>query len=475
MTDFTKPEETALNPIQPVSDDFSTDGYLPEFAKIDHQHPLSESLRQAIFNAGVGTYVLKTGDTMSGNLTMNGNVILNGSNYISFNSLSNRIYYLSSPGATPWMVGPRIIGETGFSFYNAAQGIDVLGYRGASAYYMWIANKLIVGSTPSDAMAYQALNVNGHISMQGTFGVGWSSYYNAAAIWMQDSTWVRVTPNLYSSGIIGGNAGISAGGAGGSMGGYTGLYCPGTAYHGTTTFVGHVTGSGIMFQSTRTGTLAWGDSPFFANPGATRAQYCMHPGGVAGNLRMDQSFASFLCVDLNGTAYYSVSASAFAVGSKRSYKQDIKDWPPKPGPGLSADEQPIKAMDLVRELNIVSYRRKEEQLMAQTWKTERRNQAHSRLNRFRENRGLEPYPYEIHSCDDPICDGTLESPCAWKKNWAQEQLGLIVEDTIGIAPEIIQYDQKGEAGFIDVHSHVSLLHAAIKELEERIYFLERVS
>jgi hypothetical protein len=230
-----------------------------------------------------------------------------------------------------------------------------------------------------------------------------------------------------------------------------------------------------MFQSTRVGTLAWGDSDFFANPGATRAQYCFHPGGVAGNLRMDQSFASFMCVDLNGTAYYSVSASAFTVGSKRSYKQDIYDWPPKPGPGLSADEQPIKAMDLVRELNIVSYRRKEEQLMAQTWKTERRNQAHSRLNRFRENRGLEPYPYEIHTCDDPICDGTLESPCAWRKNWALESLGLIVEDTVAIAPEIIQFDQKGEPGFIDVHSHVSLLHAAIKELEERIYFLERIN
>ena len=469
MTDFSKPEEIALNPIQPISDDFSTDGYLNEFSKVDHQHPLSESLRAAIFNAGVGTYVLKTGDTMSGDLNFASGVSLKLDS-----SFNNRIYHFSSAGGGPYMIGPRLIGTSGFSFYNVAQGTDVLGYRGASSFYFWVANKTILGSAPSDAIALQALNVNGHISIVGGNGIGWGSHYNGGAIWMQDSTWVRVI-NLYTGGICGANGGISAGGAGGGMGGYTGLYCPGSAGFSTTYFSGHVYGQGIMFQSTRTGTLSWGDSCFFANPGATRAEYGFHPGGVAGNWRMDQSFASYLAVDLNGTAYYSVSASAFAVGSKRSYKQDIHDWPPKPGKGLSADEQPVKAMDLVRELNIVSYRRKEEQLMSQTWKTERRNQAHSRLNRFRENRGLEPYPYEIHSCDDPICDGTLESPCAWKKNWVQEQLGLIVEDTIGIAPEIIQYDQKGEAGFIDVHSHVSLLHAAIKELEERIYFLERVS
>jgi len=473
MTNFDKPQEVALNPIQPVSDDFSTDGYLPEFAKVDHQHPLSESLRAAIFNAGVGTYVRKTGDSMSGDLNFTAGVSLKLDS-----TFNNRLYWYSSLGASPYMSGPRLVGYDGWSFYNATQGADVMGYRGVGGtYYMWIANKLLVGSSPNDPAALQALTVNGHVAITTANSLLWySGATQQGGLWMDGSSpWVRATPNFYSAGIVGGNGGLSGGGSGGSMAGYTGLYVAGTTLLSTTYLNGHCYGQGIMFQSTRTGTLAWGDSDFFANPGATRAQYCLHPGGVAGNLRMDQSFASFLCVDLNGTAYYSVSASAFAVGSKRSYKQDIHDWPPKPGPGLSADEQPIKAMDLVRELNIVSYRRKEDQLMVQTWKTERRNQAHSRLNRFRENRGLEPYPYEIHSCDDPICDGTLESPCAWRKNWQQEQLGLIVEDTIGIAPEIIQYDQKGEAGFIDVHSHVSLLHAAIKELEERIYFLERVS
>jgi hypothetical protein len=229
------------------------------------------------------------------------------------------------------------------------------------------------------------------------------------------------------------------------------------------------------FISTRTTALSWGDSAFWANPGAARAGICLHPGGVAGNMRMDQSFASYMFVDTAGTAYYSCSASAFAVGSKRSYKQDIADWPPKPGPGLSSDEQVIKAMDIVRQLNIVSYKLKEKNFMAQTYKTDRRNQAFMRLNKFRENRGIEPYQLDIHYCDDPICDGTLESPCGWRKNWAQDSLGLIVEDTIAIAPEIVAFDKEGEPGFIDVHSHVSLLHAAIKELEERVFFLEKVS
>jgi hypothetical protein len=452
---------------------------LSEFAKVDHQHPLSESLRSAIFNAGVGTYVRKTGDTMTGNLTLSGASLListGGAVYLNYPTNTNLIYTINAPGGQPYHTGIRIQTTDGFSVYNNVQGADVMGYRGvAGTYYAWFNSKVLVGSVPNDPLAYQTLNVNGHISMYSTYGIGWSSYYNAAAIWMQDTSWVRVTPNLYSSGIIGGNGGISAGGAGGSMAGYTGIYCPGTALFSTTYFNGHVYGQGIMFQSNRTGTLAWGDSDFFANPGATRAQYCFHPGGVAGNVRMDQSFASYMFVDTAGTGYYSCSASAFAVGSQRKLKQDIADWPPKPGKGLSADEQPIKAMDLVRELNIVSYKLKEQSYMAQTYKTERRNQAWARLNKYRENRGIEPYELEIHTCDDPICDGTLESPCGWRKNWQQDTLGLIVEDTIGIAPEIVQFNKEGEPGFIDVHSHVSLLHAAIKELEERIYFLERIN
>lgn len=40
--------EEGLNSIQPISDDYSTDGQLDEYARIDHQHSLSNTLRNKI-------------------------------------------------------------------------------------------------------------------------------------------------------------------------------------------------------------------------------------------------------------------------------------------------------------------------------------------------------------------------------------------------------------------------------------------
>lgn len=45
MTDL----HIASNTIQPISEDFSSDGTLDDYARVDHQHPLSASLREAIF------------------------------------------------------------------------------------------------------------------------------------------------------------------------------------------------------------------------------------------------------------------------------------------------------------------------------------------------------------------------------------------------------------------------------------------
>ena len=36
------------NTVQPITDDFSSDGMLDEFSRVDHQHPLSTSLRNKI-------------------------------------------------------------------------------------------------------------------------------------------------------------------------------------------------------------------------------------------------------------------------------------------------------------------------------------------------------------------------------------------------------------------------------------------
>lgn len=43
--------ETATNTIQPIQDDFFTDGHLDQYARIDHQHPIAPSLKSRLFSA----------------------------------------------------------------------------------------------------------------------------------------------------------------------------------------------------------------------------------------------------------------------------------------------------------------------------------------------------------------------------------------------------------------------------------------
>lgn len=61
------------NTVQPISDDFSSDGTLDEFARIDHQHPLSPSLRTAIFgSAGTSASIYNNNSPLRRNLLHNG-------------------------------------------------------------------------------------------------------------------------------------------------------------------------------------------------------------------------------------------------------------------------------------------------------------------------------------------------------------------------------------------------------------------
>lgn len=201
----------------------------------------------------------------------------------------------------------------------------------------------------------------------------------------------------------------------------------------------------------------------------------MHPGGTAGTIRMTQNSAYFYFHGTSYIAYYNLMAAAFVLSSSRNRKQDITPWPPLPSRAVGADVNTLTALGIVRNLEVVSYRRRHDEHMVEAWPTERRRLAHIRLNEFRTNRDLEPYPYKLHDCDDSNCIGTSLDPCSWYRNWDQPSLGLIVEDTVDIAPELVRYGPEGDPSAIDIHSHVSLLHAAIKELENRLYELEGVS
>lgn len=49
-----------FNSIQPITDDYYTDGYLDEYAKIDHQHPLSTTLTKKILSGSASLFNVLT-------------------------------------------------------------------------------------------------------------------------------------------------------------------------------------------------------------------------------------------------------------------------------------------------------------------------------------------------------------------------------------------------------------------------------
>ena len=413
------------------------------------------------------------GATITGGL-----VIASGSTFQFGPTNTNAMYYLDQQGSMPWMAGPRLLGTNGWSFYNTATASDVMGYRGGIAgHYGWYSNRLLVGSTPSDAITTHTLVVNGnmkiinagaaldflgtnaYIQFLPTAGTPRIGYIQALAGGLTLAVENFGSFSINSTSIIA-NCGITltAGGLGASAS----------------------AGSQIYSNKLATGATAYNNQTFYANASpwgnsTATTGVGFYAYGTAGSFVMDASYAGCIMKDVPGSGYYTLAAAAFAVGSSRRLKQDIAPWPPVSGLGLSADEQPIVATDIVRRLNVVSFRNREDQMMVEAWPTERRAQAHARLVAFQEARGIEPYPYKIHNCDESECAGSGDDHCGWKKDWQQQKLGLIVEDTVDIAPELILRNSKGVPDLLNMSSYVALLHAAIKEMEERIAVLEGVT
>lgn len=451
--------ETTINFIQPVSDDYSTDGYLKEFARIDHQHPLSNSLRRAIFNSTV--YVKRTGDSMSGNLLMS------GTSQVQFNNGNNYIAYHANLSGIPWMSGPRIIGNDGFSFYNVNQSIDVLGYRGTSTlHYMWISNQLLVGSSPSDALATQVLNVNGHVSMLNSGQIIWTNW-SGGTIWMADATWVRISPNTYCAGTAGA-ASLSVA-AGGALGGYNAFFNSTVGMASTLAVSGTIISSstiqGLITTGKQTGGL-WNNSAIQAIPFAGNAQITFHTGsnapihGAVNGLGENQYFRNSNFAAGTSNCY----SAAWGIDSSRRFKKNINDWPMK---SAGAAVQPVT--QLIAKLRTVSFHPK---AIDPDLGGERRSMAWIRLNKIREKQGREPYEMPHHDCSIHNCTGTADDPCVRKLNWDRPRLGFIAEEVQEIFPEATPLDKDKLPEAVELGNMMAIVVAGLQEIIERVNALE---
>jgi hypothetical protein len=463
-----------LTGIQPVTEDFSTDGQLDQFARIDHQHPLSESLRAAIFSSTL--YIKKSGDTMTGQLNLTtSHIALNFGYAVYFNypTSTELIYAISAPGGMPWHTGIRIQAIDGWSFYNTAVAADVMGYRGvAGTGYLWVGNRTLLGQTPNDASSVYTLNMNGHIGMLASSAIIWTNWYNAACIWMQDATWVRVQPNFYTGGICGGNSGISAGGGAGGMGGYSGIYCPGTAGFSTTLYVaGTITGAGAINGYQITGSSqggAWQNSAIRSIPATATASLCLHNGSYAPVIGSTLGTGNNMY--FRDGAFNGASAACFAASwnsdSSVRFKKNINDWPLK-AVGASVEN----VIDLVAKLRTVTFQHK---LPLLDTGGSRRSLALVRLNAFKDSKGLERYNYEMpeHDCAIHECDGTDENPCIPKVMADRERIGFIAEEVYEIFPNAVPLDASNKPEAIDLGQMLAISFAAIQELTNRIKVLE---
>jgi hypothetical protein len=192
---------------------------------------------------------------------------------------------------------------------------------------------------------------------------------------------------------------------------------------------------------------SWGDSCFLANPGNTMAGYAWHPGGVAGQIRMQVNNGKYHMNNSDAGWYYNIIASGFEVASSVEFKRGVIDL---------AVDRPI---DVVRRLRPRWFQTPTDldEPMA----------IYNEDGMMIETRSM------IHDCDlSPHCSGTSEHPCQRVRTFEQGRVGFIAEELAESFPVIAAHDNDGRVIGYDLSGLVALLVGAIHNLNDRIETLE---
>jgi hypothetical protein len=448
MTDFSsRSEEIALNPIQPISDDFSTDGYLNEYARVDHQHPLSESLRAAIF-AGT-TYVQKAGDTMTGPLqftnagTPAGGFFFNvgasagfviGAGHAVYGGIYATMYRMGKGAAGQYTF---LTNATGDTYFNAETNMYVR-INNADRITLAAAITVAVSTTFNSTCAVSGSNV----FYFSTYGGGWN---------MTDTTWIRSynSKNVYCDATIGCNLlSVNLGGA--VTSGYA-LDCGGVAY-----FRNWVR-SDNYFWCYRGDSVVWNTANYqaYSNANYVAISWYQAAGGAAPQIRNHSSEGYRLtAVNSDQSGYSNYKASAFEVASSLDYKKDIRslseDFEPRPGL-VDWDADLISLVDIMALRPAIFRKRGFPQKVV----------------------GSPEKGHKIIEDMDPL----------WQLEYYRERLGLIAEEVAHVIPSAIQFrwpDAKPDAidyaqVTVALLDHVQRLTRTVETLQYRIIELEEAA
>ena len=469
---------TDITPAGPIPSGGATGSLLAKKSGTDYDS-------QWITQASMG-FVLKTGDTMTGQLTINrGNAlalaIVSDGAHLGFydNTGNTRRGYLQghaggmtlsndsgeltmAPANGRTQFGSIALGTianfggwTGLSYPSGNYLImhdnsstlvssngGTVSIRGGvnGAYQLNInadGNHGIVGN-----LNHSGYNVTGvNISESNGFNLyGNNSFYFATwggGWYMTDSQWIRATNNkdVYSAGTF-------------QMGA---LQCNGGATTaGLTTNQIDTRGN---YRITGNGGNGgdWTSHAFLAQNGATnRSGYSIHPGGVAKSIDMMQNNGYMNFLSEQGDGYAQLYCWDVTQVSQRKFKEQIAPWPPK-----SAGSAVMGAASRLGLIDVVSYRGKPEFSMIQ---------AESLLD------GGTP---RLHDCDTDDCDGSPDDPCQRVKEWMNPMIGIIIEDLATVLPEAVGLDPEGKPGGVRTGSMLGYLLAVCKEQQERIEALEQ--
>lgn len=450
MSDFNiKPEEVALNPIQPVSDDFNTDGYLNEFARVDHQHPLSESLRAAIFT-GTGQFVKKAGDTMTGSLTV---PAMTATGLIQSSVGGEGIRFAAASGYIAWFNGGvregYLQGNSNGMVLNSENG-QLLSLLGTGC--NWAGGRFDFGGNNIQGIA--AISLSGNIN----FG-------NANAV-LSAGSYLQFPGGIYiSGGLSYHEANIRARGG---VSNDSGAGAPGV----------RINGSGGNYAS----GWAYDQVQVCDTSGAQHSSCCFYTGPTAPMLRAYGPFGERIDFLNNpNTAYCQICAGAFTVQSSQRIKQDI----------VRIEDE--RLLEMVSEVSTHQFLPKTRPMILPL--TDRFMDINARWVA----RGKYPLTptiicYEIvgepHDCDNPKhnCHGAPDHPCPVTVNDTR-RYGIIAEHLQEYIPEAVCYgednlpegydvDQIAAMAFGSIGAvvrYVAKLEARIGQLESQNYYLKEVA
>jgi len=466
-----------------INQETATNIYTPRYIRADGGFFVDGST-YGITGSGAGYF--------NGNVeARSGNVVVTRPNAIMLNGASDnnhKIYSLNNADtALPWSDGPVMVGYSGWGFYSEQENVWRMGLRGNSAgsqKYGWYNCNLMVGTTPDDSKNTHRLRVEGDsyvtgisranefhgdngstsdpsftftsdtdlgLYRQGTNSLGFApygAYLNSAGFYLPSGDWFRTT---------------------GAVGWYNQTYTGGV-YMTDSSYVRVYNSKG--FRVDKNGGSNYDAASIFidANP----STLSFHPGGQAPQFRVGYNNNTIYCRNYPDTGWCVLEADVIDRSSRKD-KQDIADFRNSPS-ALSSDGDPTyerSGLDIAMALRPRHYRWDWHTHMRQLPTSPRRDEALQRLNRIRENKGLEPFESDElwHECGRD-CNGTPEEPCWWVKDWQTGYFGFVAEEVGEVAPEATRFGEENDHTGVKTLAVTAIAIAAIQELTAKVEQLE---